>query len=120
MTTTGLYNLHFDDFQQEIQEIVEFESLKEPCKVEDGYLNSQKSLPEYLATFGNPSSCPFCAIPLAKGSSTRLCFACGKPFGPLPAGIEGKWGDSFAAKRFQLSFKENAAEVNGINISYER
>ena len=64
---------------------------------------AQKSLPELLANLGNPVSCPFCSVPLAKGTTARLCLACGKALGPLPAGTADIWRSSKAQQMFVAS-----------------
>ena len=73
---------------------------------------AQKSLPELLANLGNPVSCPFCSVPLAKGTTARLCLACGKALGPLPAGTADIWRSSRAQQMFVASLGLSSDSVS--------
>lgn len=62
-----------------------------------------KALPDLLADTGNPISCPFCSVPLARGPTARVCLACGKALGPIPAVLDERWEASCAHARFLQS-----------------
>lgn len=72
-----------------------------------------KSLPDLLADTGNPISCPFCAVPLARGPSARICLACGKALGPIPGSLDDKWESSCAHARFLQSLSLPEEKVIG-------
>eukprot|EP00271_Cylindrocystis_brebissonii_P008076 TRINITY_DN220_c0_g4_i1.p1 TRINITY_DN220_c0_g4~~TRINITY_DN220_c0_g4_i1.p1 ORF type:complete len:419 (+),score=99.74 TRINITY_DN220_c0_g4_i1:515-1771(+) len=101
------FSLEFDDFKALLQDLVDEAipstnaqlGIRPDFRYDPDAKLTLKALPEMLAALGNPVSCPFCAVPLAKGPSARLCLACGKALGPLPAGLAGRYFGSLAEKR---------------------